>query len=521
MDNNTTAAPVIDLIGLIERSGKTKLKYAASTDGGEYVGPCPFCGQGTDRFHVWPHSAKRPHYWCRVNPDHKGDAIQFLKDFEGMTFREACNELGLDYMDGADIEYIGTLAPPQTDQPPPAKWRELMQYLVDKGNKVLLAGATPIARQYREYLTARGIKLEMVEKKQISFAAIGSTGRWLEIPFSDVGLTEDMVSAKQWEKGCIRIPDGLIFPYQVQGDLWKLGIKRPFVTDGTMPRGQILGSKECLLNEDLINPNMPVLMTEAFLDAISVEQEAGDLIVPISTDGTSNGRSARCIMRLKYADYIIQSFDNDPAGDKAADEWKNLLANTYRWRPCIVKDTNEMLTDKQDVRDWVAQGMGLATHKLAEQADEAVFVEKVAAEAIDPAEPDLDIPDHLLNCVICGAIVDIFTTKGTPCCWTHYPAQQQIEELMEDYDLERDQLPALELSPEQIQERFRKELSFLGPCDVQVYDGTIPLKEIMRIRLEEIQQDRAKKEADERQKVIQNQLARREKARFEIQSQYL
>jgi DNA primase len=29
----------------------------------EYVGPCPFCGQGHDRFHVW---LDKSNYWCRV-----------------------------------------------------------------------------------------------------------------------------------------------------------------------------------------------------------------------------------------------------------------------------------------------------------------------------------------------------------------------------------------------------------------------------------------------------------------------
>ncbi|MBV9711108.1 MAG: hypothetical protein JO011_09365, partial [Ktedonobacteraceae bacterium] len=34
-------------------SQNTSLRRVASTHGGEYAGPCPFCG-GTDRFRVWP-----------------------------------------------------------------------------------------------------------------------------------------------------------------------------------------------------------------------------------------------------------------------------------------------------------------------------------------------------------------------------------------------------------------------------------------------------------------------------------
>lgn len=55
----------------------------------EWAGPCPFCG-GVDRFCVWPSDNK---YWCR-GCNKKGDAIQLLRDLEGMSYREACEALG-------------------------------------------------------------------------------------------------------------------------------------------------------------------------------------------------------------------------------------------------------------------------------------------------------------------------------------------------------------------------------------------------------------------------------------------
>src|SRR5436305_15259018 len=52
----------MNLLDLVTRD--TRLRRMASTHGGEYAGPCPFCG-GRDRFRVWPNMA-HPRYWCRV-----------------------------------------------------------------------------------------------------------------------------------------------------------------------------------------------------------------------------------------------------------------------------------------------------------------------------------------------------------------------------------------------------------------------------------------------------------------------
>jgi DNA primase len=72
-------------------SSDTSLRKVAATYGGEYVGPCPWCG-GEDRFRVWP-DTDPPRYWCRVC-ERRGDAIQYLRDREGLTFRQACERLG-------------------------------------------------------------------------------------------------------------------------------------------------------------------------------------------------------------------------------------------------------------------------------------------------------------------------------------------------------------------------------------------------------------------------------------------
>jgi len=68
-------------------------KRVASTHGGEWAGPCPWC-HGTDRFRIWPYrEASEIVYWCR-GCGASGDLIQFLRDAKGFSFVEACQVSG-------------------------------------------------------------------------------------------------------------------------------------------------------------------------------------------------------------------------------------------------------------------------------------------------------------------------------------------------------------------------------------------------------------------------------------------
>ncbi len=90
---------LIDIKALIEREAAIRLvKHSNSKDGPEYHGPCPWC-MGRDRFAVWPSIGR---YSCAIRSSgcgRYGDAIDFLRTYpheDAMTYREACDELGLD-----------------------------------------------------------------------------------------------------------------------------------------------------------------------------------------------------------------------------------------------------------------------------------------------------------------------------------------------------------------------------------------------------------------------------------------
>jgi hypothetical protein len=93
-------------------SRHTAVRKVASTDAGEHHGPSPFCG-GRDRFVLWPHR-DRPRFWWR-QCGRRGDAIQSLRDREGLSYREACQRLNLPLDEWSHLRSKQAAQP----QPPP------------------------------------------------------------------------------------------------------------------------------------------------------------------------------------------------------------------------------------------------------------------------------------------------------------------------------------------------------------------------------------------------------------------
>lgn len=83
-----TQAP--DLLSVI--SPLVPLKKIGTSSGGEWSGPCPFCG-GNDRFSVQPYHDE-PRWLCRYCTDGKWkDIIDFIQRRDNTGFVDACQTL--------------------------------------------------------------------------------------------------------------------------------------------------------------------------------------------------------------------------------------------------------------------------------------------------------------------------------------------------------------------------------------------------------------------------------------------
>jgi hypothetical protein len=91
IDITAIKATAPDLLTLAENL--TTLRKSSSTEGGEWSGPCPFCG-GRDRFSVQPYHKPEARWLCRHCTDGKWkDVITFVERRDKSSFMDACRAL--------------------------------------------------------------------------------------------------------------------------------------------------------------------------------------------------------------------------------------------------------------------------------------------------------------------------------------------------------------------------------------------------------------------------------------------
>ncbi|MBI4331653.1 MAG: hypothetical protein HY673_10275 [Chloroflexi bacterium] len=126
---------MVDILALIEEDIHLQRETAH-----ELSGPCPECG-GRDRFRVWPEKGR---WWCR-GCKKNGDAIQYLREFHGMGYREACQELGIEPQEKREK----SPKPEWTPKPagsPSLFWQEKAREVLTRSEEALWSPAGERAR---------------------------------------------------------------------------------------------------------------------------------------------------------------------------------------------------------------------------------------------------------------------------------------------------------------------------------------------------------------------------------------
>ena len=300
----------VDLLSLVGRD--TRLKKQAGTRGGEYAGPCPFCG-GRDRFRVQPEKGL---WWCRnCSPDsHWQDAIAYVRQRDNVDFVEACRTLGaVESTPHQSVNHRGKQAVPTSwdtspdDPEPTPAWRKAAAEVVERCKDALWSDPEAKAR------------------------------RWL----NDRGLTDDTLAI--WELGHngrdqriagLWVPRGIVIPWFVDGELWQLKVRRP---PGCEPKYLSVTGGHPLLYGTVasLEGYEAAVLVEGEFDCLLLWQECRDLVAVVTLGSSNKALTPRAMRYLLPVPRLLIAYDIDERGEEGAARLLELSARMTRIRPLV------------------------------------------------------------------------------------------------------------------------------------------------------------------------------------------
>lgn len=390
---------------------RVKLKKVASTHGGEWQGACPDCG-GNDRFHVWPAEMEgKGAYWCRLCGK-TGDNIQFLREFDGLSFPEACAALGIDLPDRPSLllsaRFNSPVARPATNPGPapftPAVhespvdlWKEHAEKFVAWAQEKLLWNSEALS-----WLEERGIDLETAKEYRLGWNP-GENGKDIYRFRKAWGLPETF--REDGRTKALWIPQGLVIPYLIDGVLHRIRIRRP---DGE-PRYYVLpGSSMSVMM--IGSDRRAFVVVESELDAIACAA-ATSLVGAVALGSVSAKPDSDAEAALRKSLSILLALDYDEAGKKAVFWWSEHFQHCRRWPVLKGKDPGDARKMGMDLEQWIKAGLPPALtiesgsaglkRKESEKAGENGTEPELKAEKekVDPnsltQDPGPDLPPTL------------------------------------------------------------------------------------------------------------------------------
>lgn len=344
------------ILDLLKEDG-LEPKWVASTNDDEYSSPCPGCG-GEDRFQSWPNQGDGGRWWCRVCKKN-GDLIQYLREFRNLSFKESLLFLKKN-QPAVDCEKIGTTSEnkiivlnERTDISSPELWKKKAKSLIEAAEKELW---TLQNIRVRQWLHERGLKDKAIKQNRLGWNTedfFCDRKKW--------GLTEQIKENGRPRK--CWIPAGLVIPCFANNKIVRVFIRRSNPTDLNLP--PIEGPRYFLLKGSkgktpliLGEQKKRAIVVESDLDAMLIEQEAGDLIQPISLGSAMNKPDGEAQTILNQAKIILVSLDRDEAGMKAAwTWWFERYPSAVRWPSAKGKDPGEDYRAGTNIRDWIIAGL--------------------------------------------------------------------------------------------------------------------------------------------------------------------
>lgn len=323
----------------------TALKKVASTNGGEYAGPCPMCG-GKDRFRVQPNNKPNPRWMCRQCNPRGGDPIAFLMAYSNIDFKTACDELRIT-LQKLPANTHGYRQPvPQSlsyskekttgaDLP---RWQERAKAFIAYAEGQMWIKENPV----RNYLQKRGFEVDTLAHYRVGYNPNDLNDNW--------GLDKNV-----W------LPAGIVIPYEF-GDfstISKIRIRRLHWKEGDNIGKYIppAGVKNTAFVTRTLMKGDYVLICEGELDAMIFKQfVTHPKFVGFATGGTHGAKLLQNLAMLALAERVFVAFDCDDSGETASRYWLDALPNATRLKP-TAHDINDMVLAGHSLNEWIRKAL--------------------------------------------------------------------------------------------------------------------------------------------------------------------
>ncbi len=306
----------VDIVDVVGRHVELK------KGGANLMGLCPFHGEKSPSFSVSP---AKQFYHCFGCGAH-GDAIRFLMEHSGMSFRDAVSDLA---------QQVGMAVPDEPQDE--AEQQRALQARAHQAtlSEVLERAADHYRRQLREhpqaieYLKRRGLSGEIAKRFGLGYAPPGWRSLASAFPrYDDPLLVEAGMVVVQGDEGpeqkrYDRFRDRVMFPIRsVKGEVIGFGGR---VLDGGEPK--YLNSPETPLfvkgrelyglyeARSALRGKGYVLVVEGYMDVVALAQNG--FANAVATLGTAC--TAEHVQKLfRFTDAVVFAFDGDAAGRRAA-----------------------------------------------------------------------------------------------------------------------------------------------------------------------------------------------------------
>lgn len=302
----------IDLVALIQRHG-VQLKKS----GRSFKGCCPFHGEKTPSFHVWPESRRYKCFGCNAG----GDAISFVQRLLGKQFVDTVRDLAKEA--GVDLE--ASVDPAQREK---AQIKEATDAAFEFYKAQLWD--LEAGKQARAYLASRGVADELIKAFGLGWAPTGWTAladRLRELGLLAFGEKAGLVAPRPRGDGYYDLFRGrLIIPIRSPEG-------RTIAFGGRLLEGdegpKYLNSRESKLYNksetlyaldqarDEIRRKKSAVLCEGYFDAIGMHQAGVKNAVALCSTALTAGHMA-ALARAEARELVLL-LDGDDAGRKAVE----------------------------------------------------------------------------------------------------------------------------------------------------------------------------------------------------------